>query len=66
MNLKNLTYYLFISLVFSSCLKEEKPIPYPEPGDMNTVQIEIGYPYTNQVYYDCESNNVINTNTKFD
>lgn len=66
MNLKNLTYYLFISLVFSSCLKEEKPIPYPEPGDMNTVQIEIGYPYTNQVYYDCESNKVISTNTKFD
>ncbi len=61
------TTYLTLLIVFlSSCLKEETPIPIPEPGNMETVQIEIGYPYTNQVYYDCSSNSVVKTNTKYD
>ena len=59
--------YLIISFLFlNSCLKEENPFPTPEPEGMMTVQIEIGYPYTNQVYYDCGTNSIIKTNTKYD
>lgn len=61
-----LTYSLFIMLLYSSCLKEETPVPAPEPGEMETVQIEIGYPYNNQVYYNCKTNNIVSINLKFD
>lgn len=50
----------------TSCLKEETPIPYPQPGKMETVQIVIGYPYNNQVYYNCEHNQIVSSNTKFE
>ncbi|HRP59739.1 MAG TPA: HmuY family protein [Vicingus sp.] len=64
MNLK-LTYYLLLILTLTSCLKEETPLPMPEPGNIETVVIEIGFPYLNQVYYDCETNKVMATNTKY-
>ena len=56
----------FLLSIFSSCLKEETPVPLPKPGNMETVQIKIGFPYLNQVYYDCETNTVVKTNTKYD
>lgn len=64
--MKNYLVILFLPLFLSSCLKEETPIPMPEPGNMETVIIEIGFPYLNQVYYDCETNKVVKTNTKYD
>lgn len=63
----NIQYSLFIiSILLTSCLKEETPVPSPQPGNVETVQIEIGWPYTNQVYYDCGTNSVVKTNTKYD
>lgn len=56
----------FLSLFFWSCLKEETPVPTPKPGNIEVVQIEIGWPYTNQVYYDCGTNKVVSINTKYD
>jgi len=56
----------FLVLFLSACLKEETPVPAPEPGDTETVQIEIGYPYTNQVYYDCGTNTIVKSNTKYE
>lgn len=64
--MKNLFYYILFASFLSSCLKEETPVPMPEPGNMETVVIEIGFPYLNQVYYDCETNKVVKTNTKYD
>lgn len=64
--MNNKLIYLFSILLLSSCLKEETPLPAPTPGDVETVQIEIGYPYTYQVYYDCSSNSVVKTNTRYD
>jgi hypothetical protein len=58
--------YSLISIFFFSCLKEETPVSAPKPGNVETVQIEIGYPYTYQVYYDCGTNSVVKTNTKYD
>ena len=61
------TIYISLSfLILSSCLKKEEPVPAPTPGNMETTQIEIGYPYKYQVYYDCNSNSVVKTNTKYD
>ena len=57
---------LLVGLFLSSCLKEETPVPVPVPGNVETTQIEIGWPYTNQVYYDCGTNAVVKTNTKYD
>lgn len=60
-------YTILIGALFlSSCLKEEIPVPAPVPGNVETTQIEIGWPYTNQVYYDCGTNSVVKTNTKYD
>ncbi|PIQ15300.1 MAG: hypothetical protein COW67_09160 [Flavobacteriales bacterium CG18_big_fil_WC_8_21_14_2_50_32_9] len=63
---RHFLYYLIFILTLSSCLKEETPIPMPLPGNVETVQIKIGFPYLNQVYYDCETNKVISSNTKYD
>ncbi len=52
--------------LFISCLKKEIPVPIPEPGNIKTVTIKIDYPYKYQVYYDCETNSVVSTNTKYD
>ncbi|MCC7332476.1 MAG: HmuY family protein [Flavobacteriales bacterium] len=59
-------YLLFILPFLTSCLKEETPLPKPKPGNVETVVIEIGFPYLNQVYYDCETNNIVSKNTKYD
>lgn len=57
---------LLVLLAFTSCLKEEDPVPMPEPGEIETVTIEIGYPYKNQVFYNCATNSVVSTNSKWD
>ncbi|MBK8927685.1 MAG: HmuY family protein [Crocinitomicaceae bacterium] len=53
-------------LFLHACMKEDKPIPSPQPGNIESVMIEIGYPYLNQVYFSCENNEIVSTNTKFD
>lgn len=63
----NKLYIITIAVLFlSSCLKDEMPVPAPIPGNVETTQIEIGWPYTNQVYYDCVTNSVVKTNTKYE
>lgn len=57
---------LVLSSMLSSCLKKELALPAPLPGELETVQIAIGYPYVNQVYYDCESNSIVASNSKYD
>ena len=59
-------FFLGIVFLLVSCLKEDKLVPAHIAGDIETVQIEIGYPYVNQVYYNCKNNQVIATNTKYD
>lgn len=63
---RRILYIILLTTVLTSCLKEETPVPAHQPGEIETVQIEIGYPYTYQVYYDCESSQVVSTNTKYD
>jgi hypothetical protein len=53
-------------LLLTSCFKEDVKIEPHLPGDVNTVQIQIGYPYLNQVYYNCEQNKIVSTNSRYD
>ncbi len=59
-------YLLILTSLLSSCLKEDIAVSAPVAGYMETVQIKIGYPYLYQVYYDCGTNSVVSTNTKYD
>ncbi len=59
-------YIALLILLLTSCLKKEIPVTALKPGNVETVTIEIGYPYLNQVYYDCETNTIVATNTKYD
>ena len=61
-------YVIIILTLFilPSCLKQEDPFDTPKAGNIETVTIEIGYPYKNQVFYDCETNSIVSTNTKWD
>ncbi len=63
--MKSIKYIVGILLCWS-CLREEHPLPSPIPGNIETVTIEIGFPYLYQVYYDCKTNTIIQSNTKFD
>lgn len=64
MKLRLISILVFIFL--SSCFKEDIIINSPQPGSVNTVQIEIGYPYLNQVYYNCDKNKIISSNSRYD
>lgn len=65
--MKKIWIILFlVVLTHISCMKKEKSVSVPEPGNVETVEIEIGYPYLYQVYYDCESNTVLKRNSKFE
>lgn len=55
-----------VFFLITSCFKEENPVPKPQPGNMETVTIDIGFPYLYQVYYDCKTNTIVQSNTKYD
>ncbi|MCC7050275.1 MAG: HmuY family protein [Bacteroidia bacterium] len=59
-------YLIIILFLFTACLKEEIPLPKHVAGNIKTMVINIGYPYLNQVYYNCETNSIVKTNTKYD
>lgn len=60
--MKHLSIYsvltLALMLIFS-CEKGEKPVD-PVPT-RETVEIEIGFPYNNQVFYNCANNTIVST-----
>lgn len=58
--------YLIILLFLTSCLKEDEKLSPHKQGEINTVQIEIEFPYKNQVFYDCETNSIVSTNSRYD
>lgn len=65
--MKHWKLFLFVSIFFlSACLKEDEKLPPHNPGDTNIVTIAIEYPYENQVFYDCETNQILSSNSKFD
>lgn len=63
---KMFVLYFAALLLLSSCLKEDKILEPHKAGDTNTVTIALGFPYLNQVFYDCETNQILSSNTRFD
>jgi HmuY protein len=59
-------YLILFLIIFVSCETEDSALDPPKPGDIETMQIAIEYPYLNQVYYDCGTNSVVSQNTKYD
>lgn len=57
---------VFISLIlaFSSCVKEELPIPKHDPGDVITNSVNMGSTYKWQVYFSLKNNTVVGENLK--
>ncbi len=54
---------LIFAILLSSCLKE-RPVPVQESGGTQTVQIEVGEFYRNQVFYDLEQSKVVEIKDK--
>jgi len=59
-------YSILFLIILLSCESEDLALDAPKPGDIETMQIEIEYPYLNQVYYDCGTNSVVSQNIKYD
>ena len=57
---------VLVLFVFSSCLKEELPVPPHQQGDLVLGQVELGTTYGLQIYYDLATNSVVKTNHKTD
>lgn len=54
--------FIATALFMFSCEKDEKAVnPVPK---RETVEIEIGFPYDNQVFYSCVTNSAVSTNKK--
>lgn len=56
---------LFIStILLTSCLKEERPVPKREAGDIISNQVSIGSKYEYQAYFDLSTNQMTGKNSK--
>tara|TARA_B100001287_G_scaffold276336_1_gene286783 strand:- start:2051 stop:3022 length:972 start_codon:yes stop_codon:yes gene_type:complete len=64
--LKQFSFLLLVFVLFSSCLKEELPVPPHVQGGIMLGQVELGTSYGLQIYYDLASNSIVSTNQKTD
>ena len=57
-----------ISLITAlfGCMKEEIPVPITARGDLNTKQIQMGSEYKYRMYYDLETDSIIDQHLKTD
>ncbi|MCC6185895.1 MAG: HmuY family protein [Chitinophagaceae bacterium] len=52
----------FLSLLFTSCLKEELPVPQKAKGDEQSATVQLGEDYRWQVYYSLKLNSEVGRN----
>ncbi len=50
---------VFASLLFASCQKPDVPVSLPEKGEAAYATIEMGEDYTDQLFFDFETNSVV-------
>ncbi len=62
--MRNITGIIFLTLLMTSCFKEDEKITPHDPGDVKTVVIEMTNNYKYQVYYDLSSEMVVGSNEK--
>lgn len=60
----NIITIIIITLLITSCFKEDEMITPHVPGDVKTQIIPLTYYYTNQVYFDFETDTIVSTNKK--
>lgn len=53
-----------VTITLSSCFKEDEMINPHDPGEVTTVVIPMTRYYSNQVYFDLKSNNIVSTNVR--
>lgn len=61
---KKIFTIVFISLLFTSCFKEDVLIPGHEPGEVSTMIIPMTMYYTNQVYFNLENGEIVSSNNR--
>tara|TARA_B100000809_G_C15125174_1_gene525928 strand:- start:230 stop:1180 length:951 start_codon:yes stop_codon:yes gene_type:complete len=65
--MKHLSINLIITILFiTACEKQESPIYKHETGEIIISQVELGKNYTQQVYFDLETNAIVSQNNKED
>lgn len=56
--------FMALQMMLNSCFKEDEKVTPHDPGDVETVVIEMTSNYKYQVYYDLSTNSVVGTNEK--
>jgi len=63
---KNIFFYGLLTMVYglllTGCFKEEDPIPQPQQGETEVVQIPMTSKYDKQFFYDLATNQIISSN----
>ena len=56
---------LFVAsgLLLASCEKKEQPVALPEKGKAEIAQVDMGEDYTDQIFFDLETNSIVTTST---
>lgn len=63
--MKKLTYIIsLLVILFSSCKKDELPVPKHDPGNVITSTVNIDATYKWQIYFDLKTNSVVGQNLK--
>jgi hypothetical protein len=60
----HLIIWLLLVLSLQGCVPGETPIPVHDPGDVNTVSIDMGVDYTWLVYFDLKTNTIVERKMK--
>ncbi|MBI4929308.1 MAG: HmuY family protein [Bacteroidetes bacterium] len=58
------TLFLFGTILFYSCKKEELPVPKHDPGNVITSTVNMNIDYRYQIFYDLETNTAVSQNLK--
>lgn len=66
MRILHLIIFFIPIILLTSCFKEDEKITPHDPGDVETVTIELTKDYRYQVYYDLGTSTVVSTNLKKD
>jgi hypothetical protein len=62
--MKKIIILLFISVLLTSCFKDDEMVPPHDSGDVNTVIIPMTQYYTYQLYFNLENNEVVESNER--
>ncbi len=55
--------FIVLGLLFASCEKKEQPVTLPAKGAAQVARVEMGEDYTDQVFFDLETNSIVTTST---